>query len=55
MTYVAPNDVAEGATQLLQGGTTYDNGNSGAVEDQLCKLNEGLTLDPENGCSSSEV
>lgn len=55
VTYVAPNDVAEGATQLLQGGTTYDNGNSGAVEDQLCKLNEGLTLDPENGCSSSEV
>lgn len=28
---------------------------NGAVEDQLCRLNEELTLDAESGCPSSEV
>lgn len=52
VSYASPNDVADGLQPTYQGG--FENGN-GAVEDQLCKLNEGLTLDAENGCPSSEV
>ncbi|XP_077538523.1 uncharacterized protein LOC144151367 [Haemaphysalis longicornis] len=54
----SPTDVAvaaaDGVSGYYNGGAAYANAN-GAVEEQLCKLNEGLTLDAENGCPSSEV
>ncbi|XP_037519140.1 ankyrin repeat domain-containing protein 6-like isoform X1 [Rhipicephalus sanguineus] len=46
---------ADALSGYYNGGAAYANANGGAVEDQLCKLNEGLSLDPESGCPSSEV
>lgn len=46
---------ADAVSGYYNGGAAYANANGGAVEDQLCKLNEGLSLDPESGCPSSEV
>lgn len=52
---VAAAAASDGVSGYYNGGAAYANANGTAVEDQLCKLNEGLTLDAENGCPSSEV
>ncbi|KAK8782484.1 hypothetical protein V5799_016175, partial [Amblyomma americanum] len=52
---VAATPGADTVSGYYNGGAAYASANGGAVEDQLCKLNEGLSLDGENGCPSSEV